>query len=118
VRKCPKCDAEVTTYDKKCPSCRHPLSDELEATRTAPNLPEPNRRTRNLGWQLFCLRFAQVLAILGIGISLIYPIFLVAMKQYCLILLSPIGIIAAFAQYYVYTICIEYTEDKQRGARG
>lgn len=115
MRKCPECDAEVTTYDRKCPSCTYPLVTEQDVAASAAS--RPRLQTSAYKWWLFCLKFGQVIAILGIAASFLYPILLLAMRQFFLLMLSPIGIILAFAQYYVFAVCIEYTEEKVRGKR-
>ncbi len=110
MRKCPNCDAEVTTYDRKCPLCKHVLSSEQEVTASAAST--PRLRTSDFGFRLFALKFTQVFAILGIVGSFIMPVMLLINKQFCLLLLSPIWIILAFGWYYVVTAAIEYTEEK------
>jgi hypothetical protein len=111
MRKCPECEAEVTTYDKQCPQCKYPLVSEQEVAVSAAH--RPRVETSRYKWRLFFLKFAQVLAVIGIALSFIYPLALLAMEQICMAVLSPLCIVSAFAWYYVLTVAIEYTEEKQ-----
>ena len=99
---CPRCHAEYDQEAPHCPTCRAPrLSANLQ--------PRPRRRCGPLAY--FCLRFACVATLLGVGITVIAGLVGLASGQFIkgLVILL-IGTPIAIGHFAALGLAVDYAE--------
>jgi len=106
--KCPQCDAEVSSYDKKCPLCNARMYPKKSSEDDVDIDVGPDYRRR-----LFFLKFGLLMSVVGIVLSLIYGAILLWNGQLCLLLLVPLAVAGGLSQYYLFAAAIQYTREKQ-----
>jgi hypothetical protein len=111
MRKCPECEAEVTTYDKRCPQCKHPIKS-LEMRSDVYRPPGTEYRFR-----MFMLKFGRAVVALSIVVLAIWAVIVLVQMELLSFLLILIHLMVMLAQWFVFAVAIEYTEEKQRRMR-
>ncbi len=107
--KCPQCDAEVSSYDRKCPLCKARMYPKKSSSGDDVDIdvgPDYSRR-------LFFLKFGWLMSVAGVVLSLIYGAMLLWNGQLFLLLLVPLAVAGGLSQVYLFAAAIQYTREKQ-----
>jgi hypothetical protein len=108
---CPECDARVSSHDRKCPLCKARIWPKKSSSDVDVDVGSEVGMDYSRG--LFFLKFGLVMCIIGIVLSLAWAVVLLVRGHFLLILLSPLIVAGGLAQYYLWTVAIEYTKEKQ-----